>query len=409
MLAEDGPHAPHLAAMPVERKALTEATSRLQLELRAVEARETKLLSAVAQRSVDEFQRDWKAHVAEATAAHVDPFYLPRHEGLIGRLQELRADPAAEELPERERNWIDSILEQDTRRTEAVSHVHAYRAEVRRCRDQLDHLKDLAHTHKSRLEEVPAYDEWHDTAERLLAAGKAIADDRNTYGPCLDHTFMTWHKVHDGIRDLAGALGHPTGSLLHRQPELHLQPITRPVPILDEAREADASYRRLREQWHTHVARAESDGLHPYDLDGHSQLIEAMRALLDRPGLATNAQQALDTLLHDYDHLHRDRQHVHAYLEEAEHALERYQGFKATVQMLSPTGIGVGDIDSHGEWKDSPCPWPDRWRRFSRFMTRRRTMDRPAEYCRAGMAGQLDARCAGECNYASASLRPRSG
>ena len=135
MLAEDAPHARHLAAMPGERKALVEATSRLQRELRAVEARETKLL---LQRSAKELYRHWKAHVAEATAAHVDPFYMPWHEGLIDRLQELRQHPAVEELPERERNWIDSILEQDTRRTEAASHVHECLAEVRRCRNDLE-------------------------------------------------------------------------------------------------------------------------------------------------------------------------------------------------------------------------------------------------------------------------------
>ena len=161
--------------MPDEaRKALVKAKSGLERVLLAVEARETKLL---LQRSVDEFHRNWEAHVAEATAAHVDPFYMPRHKGLIGRLQELRRHPAAEELPERERKLIDAILGQDARRTEAVSHVHAYLAEVQRCRNDLEELRDLAHTHKSRLEDVPSYGEWHGTAERLLAVGKAIADD----------------------------------------------------------------------------------------------------------------------------------------------------------------------------------------------------------------------------------------
>ena len=37
--------------------------------------------------------------MAEARAAGVDPFYLPGHEGFVDRLQELRAQPAAEALP----------------------------------------------------------------------------------------------------------------------------------------------------------------------------------------------------------------------------------------------------------------------------------------------------------------------
>ena len=64
MLAEDGPHGSHLAAMPGEREALVEGTSRLERALLAVEARETKLLlSADMQRSAEELHRDWEAHV----------------------------------------------------------------------------------------------------------------------------------------------------------------------------------------------------------------------------------------------------------------------------------------------------------------------------------------------------------
>ena len=143
-----------------------------------------------------------------------------------------------------------------------------------------------------------------------------------------------------------------TTSLRHQQPELYLQPITRPVPTLDEAKEADASYRRLRDEWHKHVALAESTQTHPYHLKGHAVLIDAMRELRNLPDLATNAQQALDTLLHDYTHLHRDRQHIHAYLDEAEHALEKYHRFKDTEQKLSPLDVGLEDIKGYREWKD---------------------------------------------------------
>ena len=256
MLAEDGPHAPHLAAMPDERKALVEARSRLQRELLAVEARETKLLSALAQRSVDKFHRDWQAHIAKATAAHVDPFYLTGHKKLIDRLQELRADPAAETLPSAELDRIDAILGESRRQTEALSTVKRHIAQIRPCLDELSQLKRTARSRDTDVRQLRSYPEWRATAERLLCEAQAILGDRKTYGPCLDHTFMTWNKVHDGIRDLAGALGHPTDSLLHRQPEVYLQPIPRALPIFDKTLEADASYRRLREQWHEHVARA---------------------------------------------------------------------------------------------------------------------------------------------------------
>ena len=174
MLAEDGPHGSHLAAMPDGREALVEGTNRLERALLAVEARETSLLSEIVQRSAEELRRDWKAHIAEARAALVDPFYLPGHEELIDRLQELRADPAVEELPSAELDRIDSILQYSARQVEALAHVDNHLAEVQRCRDHLDQLKDLAYTYNLRLDEVHTYDTWHDTAERLLADGETI-------------------------------------------------------------------------------------------------------------------------------------------------------------------------------------------------------------------------------------------
>ena len=341
MPEKDGPHAPHLAAMPGERKALVKATSSLESALLAVKARETNVLSAVVRRSVDKFHQDWEAHVAKATAARVDPFYVPGHQELIDRLRELRHDPAISALSSEKLAQIDSILQENQRQIDAIAHVHNYLDKVERFRNDLKELRGLARTHKSKIEEAHSYDEWHDTAERLLAAGKAIVDDHKTYGPCLNHTFQAWMDVHASIRELESALGDDTTSLRYQQPELYLQPITRPVPTLDEAKEADASYRRLRDEWHKHVALAESTQTHPYHLKGHAVLIDAMRELRNLPDLATNAQQALDTLLHDYTHLHRDRQHIHAYLDEAEHALEKYQRFKDTEQKLSPLDVGL--------------------------------------------------------------------
>ena len=338
MLAKKGPHAPHLAAMPGERGELVTAKSSLESALVAVKA--------------EELRRDWNAHVAEAKAARVDPFYVVGHTELIDRLQQLRDQPAVTALPASELAQIDSILGEAQRQDRALSHVKEYLAQIEPCRTRLHQLNELAHTQRLELRDVPSYDEWRDAAERLLAAGKAIVDDHKTYGPCLNHTLQAWMDVHASIRELESSLGRDTSSLHHQQPELYLQPVTRSVPTLDEAKDADASYRRLRDEWHKHVALAESTQTHPYHLEGHAALIDAMRELRNLPDLATNARQALDTLLHDYTHLHRDRQHIHAYLDEAEHALEKYQSFEDTMQTLSALDVRLEEIAGYGEWKD---------------------------------------------------------
>ena len=338
MLVKKGPHAPHLAAMPGERGELVTAKSSLESALVAVKA--------------EELRRDWNAHVAEAKAARVDPFYVVGHTELIDRLQQLRNQPAVTALPVSELAQIDSILGEAQRQDRALSHVKEYLAQIEPCRTRLHQLNELAHTQRLELRDVPSYNEWRDAAERLLAAGKAIVDDHKTYGPCLNHTLQAWMDVHASIRELESSLGRDTSSLHHQQPELYLQPVTRSVTTLDEAKDADASYRRLRDEWHKHVALAESTQTHPYHLEGHAALIDAMRELRNLPDLATNARQALDTLLHDYTHLHRDRQHIHAYLDEAEHALEKYQSFEDTMQTLSPLDVRLEDIAGYGEWKD---------------------------------------------------------
>ena len=323
MLAEDGSHAPHLAAMPGERKALVEATGNLERELLAVEARETKLLSALAQRSVDKFHRDWQAHVAAAAAAHASPFYMAGHEKLIERLRQLRSRPGVRSLPAGRLEPLDSILAQALQRTEALSTVKRHIARIRPCLDELDRLKRTARSQDTDLRQIPSYPEARATAERLLAEVQAIAGDRKTYGPCLDHAFMTWHKVHDGIRDLADALDRPADLLLQRQPELYLPPIPETLPFLTEAVHADASYRRLREQWHELVARAEADGLHPYDLQDHAPLIEAMRALLDRQPLHATARRTLDTLISHRDEFVQARADIEHFQIDWQQHLER--------------------------------------------------------------------------------------
>ena len=338
MLAKKGPHAPHLAAMPGERGELVKAKSSLESGLLAVKA--------------EELRRDWNAHVAEAKAARVDPFYIVGHTELIDRLQQLRNQPAVTALPASELAQIDSILGKAQRQDRALSHVKEYLAQIEPCRTRLHQLNELAHTQRLELRDVPSYNEWRDAAERLLAAGKAIVDDHKTYGPCLNHTLQAWMDVHASIRELESSLGRDTSSLHHQQPELYLQPVTRSVPTLDEAKDADASYRRLRDEWHKHVALAESTQTHPYHLEGHAALIDAMRELRNLPDLATNARQALDTLLHDYTPLQQVRQHIHAYLDEAEHALEKYQSFEDTMQTLSSLDVRLEDLAGYGEWKD---------------------------------------------------------
>ena len=337
MPEKDGPHAPHLAAMPDERKALVKATSRLERALLAVEA--------------EEFHRDWNAHVSRAMTAHAHPFYVVGHTELIDRLQQLRNQPAVAALPASELEQIDSILGEAQRQNRALSHVQEYLARIEPCRTRLQQLNELAHTRRLELRDVPSYDEWHDTAERLLATGKAIVDDHKTYGPCLNHTFHAWMDVHASIRELESALGDDTTSLRHQQPELYLQPITRPVPTLDEAKEADASYRRLRDEWHKHMALAETSELHPYEIQGYATLIDAMREIRDRPHLDATARNALGAVLDQHLRIEQARADIDRYLKDTARAFQTLRNIEDTAQRFSSLDVTLEDMSVYADWK----------------------------------------------------------
>ena len=338
MLAKNGAHAPHLAAMPGERKALVKAKSSLESGLLAVKARELR--------------RDWHTHVSRAMTAHAHPFYVVGHTELIDRLQQLRNQPAVTALPASELEQIDSILGEAQRQNRALSHVQEYLAQIEPCRTRLQQLNELAHTQRLELRDVPSYDEWHDTAERLLAAGKAIVDDHKTYGPCLNHTFQAWNDVHASIRELESSLGRDTSSLRHQQPELYLQPITRPVPTLDEAKEADASYRRLRDQWHRHMALAETSELHPYEIQGYAPLIDAMREIRDRPHLDATARNTLDTVLDQHLRIEQARADIDHYLDDTARAFRSLEKLKDVAERFSAYDVQLEDIGSYTEWKE---------------------------------------------------------
>ena len=127
MLADDGPHARHLAAMPDERKALAEGTGRLDRALIAVEAREMDVLSTVAHR--------W----AEKTGGIA--FDSRAYAALMERARSLDARPR---LPDDLRNTVDGILVRDAGWSSNRDRVQAFlarAAEVERARHALTEIK----------------------------------------------------------------------------------------------------------------------------------------------------------------------------------------------------------------------------------------------------------------------------
>ena len=126
MLANDAPHAPHLAALPAERGALAEGTDRLDRALIEVEARETDVLYSVVKQWAEE--TGGIGYDAGAYAA------------LMDRARSLDARP---HLPEGLRDKVGALLLRDERWALDRDRVEAFlarAAEFERARNALTQM-----------------------------------------------------------------------------------------------------------------------------------------------------------------------------------------------------------------------------------------------------------------------------
>ena len=160
MLVKDGPHARHLDAMPGEREALAEGTSRLDRALLAVEAREMSLLSAVVQRSSEE-----TGGIA---------FDASGYSGLMDRARSL---DARTHLPEGPRNTVQDILARDARWARDRDRVGAFlerAAEVGRARNVRTETDGMVSTP---AEQLRAWPDWRREAGQVLDEAAALRKD----------------------------------------------------------------------------------------------------------------------------------------------------------------------------------------------------------------------------------------
>ncbi len=314
------------------------------------------LADAVAQPTViaalDNLQRDWNSHVNRANTALVHPLYVVGHEELIDRLREIRNKPAIEALPAKQLSPLDSILREADTQDRARTHVSDYLDRLKSNRALLRDTRALTVPEGPQLQDLPAYKTWHAGAEKLLEEATDIASDTKKYGACLNHTRQAWTKVHDSIRDLQRQLGHDTNSLRHQQPDLYLPPIARGVPTLDEAREADASYRRLRNDWNQHMARAETAGAHPYEIKGYTAIIETAQQLRDRPHLDTTARNALIPILTEHVHVEQARTHIDTYLKSTQDAFGSLANLKNVAQEFKKLDVKMENMGAYTEWRE---------------------------------------------------------
>jgi conjugative relaxase-like TrwC/TraI family protein len=265
----------------------------------------------------NELHRDWKAHTAAAKTASVRSFYLPGHDDLVQRVRALRNDPRAGALSSDDLTQFDKILYNHQRNTKASEHVRHYLRELKPCLTQLRRLHHFSRGTNTDLKDLPDYPDWAKTAERFLADGQTILNNRTEYGACLDHIPAAWKNIRAGLQDLAKGLHCDPDTVIHRHSAIQLPPLTRtPLGSANDI-QASADYRNLRRQWHDHIDAAVSENTHPYQLDGHAALLHRMTELRDLP-LPASTQEALGSVLEHHAHFRRAPDNIEAYFREVD-------------------------------------------------------------------------------------------
>ena len=160
MLADESPHAPHLAAMPDERKLLVETAHRLDVSLAGVEAGEMDRL----------------AEMAEAWAAKMSgiAFDAPEHDKLIERVSSLDARPR---LPDSLREAVRGHLQRHERLEKNRADVKAFLDRAGRLLRDRDRLDETAPENRAQADLPLTWEKWRQDADRTLKDAETLGRD----------------------------------------------------------------------------------------------------------------------------------------------------------------------------------------------------------------------------------------
>ena len=160
MLVKDGPHARHLDAMPGEREALVEGTSRLDRSLLALEAREMNRLSALVQRSAEE-----TGGIALDASGYAE---------LMDRARSL---DARTHLPEGPRNTVQDLLARDARWARDRDRVGAFLERAAQVESARNALMDTDAMVSTPAEQLRPWPDWRRKGGQVLDEAAALRKD----------------------------------------------------------------------------------------------------------------------------------------------------------------------------------------------------------------------------------------
>ena len=160
MLADGSPHAPHLAAMPGERRALVENAGWLDSALIEIEAGEMDRLAEIAE--------GWAAETGGIA------FDAPQHAELMERVRSLDARP---DLPDHVREAVRDRLERHERLEKSRADVDAFLDLAGQLLHDRDRLTETAPEDRAQAALPLTWEEWRQDADRMLKDAEALGRD----------------------------------------------------------------------------------------------------------------------------------------------------------------------------------------------------------------------------------------
>jgi hypothetical protein len=129
-----------------------------------------------------------------------------------------------------------------------------------------------------------------------------------------------------------------------------------PAPRVTAMDPSQVAWRRLRRNWRAHLRRAESEGVHRFELDGAEALVERMAAFPGREGLAAEPRAELGEIVGQYRAHVEARDRVRVLLRDVHRHWLRYRSIN----------IRAGQLDVERQELRSWPIWLDRNERLLR-------------------------------------------
>ena len=130
-----------------------------------------------------ELKRDWNDLVARSQEPDLPLLLMNGYDALIRRVRALADHPG---LSERARNVLDELLDYHEEETVAREIADGYLAAAERHVEAYKALQLVAGERGLPVTGLDAWPEWHETAEMLVATGKAVLSNEDRYGAYLD-------------------------------------------------------------------------------------------------------------------------------------------------------------------------------------------------------------------------------